>query len=103
MSEKYVYQFGNGKAEGDVSMKSVLGGKGAGLAEMCNLGLPVPPGLTISTAACNHFFSQNEEWPATLWDEILAGLKQVESASGKIFGDAENPLLVSVRSGALSS
>lgn len=100
MSDKYVYQFGNGKAEGDVSMKSVLGGKGAGLAEMCNLGLPVPPGLTVSTAACNHFFSQNEEWPATLWDEILTGLKQVESASGKIFGDAENPLLVSVRSGA---
>ena len=100
MSDKYVYRFGGEKAEGDVSMKSILGGKGAGLAEMSNLGLPVPPGFTITTTACSHFFQHEEQWPETLWEESIAGLNDVEERTGKKFGDAENPLLVSVRSGA---
>ena len=100
MSTQYVYRFGGERAEGDVSMKPLLGGKGAGLAEMSNLGLPVPPGFTITTKACVHFFSSEEQWPDTLWTETLEGLKYVESITGKRFGDAENPLLVSVRSGA---
>jgi pyruvate,orthophosphate dikinase len=81
-------------------MKPLLGGKGAGLAEMCNLGLPVPPGFTITTPACVHFFQHEEQWPETLWDENIEGLKYIEEMTGKKFGDPENPLLVSVRSGA---
>jgi len=100
MSDKYVYRFGGEKAEGDVSMKPILGGKGAGLAEMCNLGLPVPPGFTITTPACVHFFQHEEQWPEVLWDETLKGLAYVEELTGKKFGSPENPLLVSVRSGA---
>ena len=100
MSTQYVYRFGGDRAEGDVSMKPLLGGKGAGLAEMSNLGLPVPPGFTITTKACVHFFDSEEQWPDTLWEETLEGLKHVEEITGKQFGDSENPLLVSVRSGA---
>ena len=100
MSTQYVYRFGGERAEGDVSMKPLLGGKGAGLAEMSNLGLPVPPGFTITTQACVHFFDSEEQWPDNLWAEALEGLKHVEAITGKRFGDAENPLLVSVRSGA---
>ena len=100
MSTQYVYRFGGERAEGDVSMKPLLGGKGAGLAEMSNLGLPVPPGFTITTQACVHFFDSEEQWPDSLWAEALEGLKHVEAITGKRFGDAENPLLVSVRSGA---
>jgi len=100
MSTQFVYRFGGEKAEGDVSMKSLLGGKGAGLAEMSNLGLPVPPGFTITTPACVHFFTNEEQWPDTLWSDSLEGLKHIEAITGKVFGDPENPLLVSVRSGA---
>ncbi len=100
MSERFVYRFGGGSAEGDGSMKALLGGKGAGLAEMSTLGLPVPPGLTITTAACNHFFDQEQAWPETLREEIEGGLSHIEQITGKRFGDPNNPLLVSVRSGA---
>ncbi len=97
---RYVYAFGGGKADGDNQQKKLLGGKGAGLAEMTNLGLPVPPGFTISTEACRYYFQNGESWPDELWDEVLAGIARVEELTGKRFGDAENPLLFSVRSGA---
>jgi pyruvate,orthophosphate dikinase len=100
MSERLVYRFGGGSAEGDVSMKPLLGGKGAGLAEMCNLGLPVPAGITITTQACNHFFAHGAAWPDSLDSEIADGLSHIEAITGKRFGDVDNPLLVSVRSGA---
>ena len=100
MTTRFIYRFGGQKAEGDVSMKPLLGGKGAGLAEMSNLGLPVPPGFTITTQACVHFFESDEQWPDSLWDQTIDGLKDVESHTGKAFGDPQNPLLVSVRSGA---
>jgi pyruvate,orthophosphate dikinase len=100
---RYVYRFGGGAAEGRRDMKDLLGGKGAGLAEMTQLGLPVPPGFTITTEACRHFFAQGESWPETLWAEVQAGIGVVEQHVGKRFGDAENPLLVSVRSGAAVS
>ena len=103
MSDKYVYAFGSGEAEGRKDMKSLLGGKGAGLAEMTNLGLPVPPGFTISTAACGHFFDHRESWPESLADEVDAALAKVEAQTGKRFGDPSNPLLFSVRSGAAVS
>ncbi len=98
----WVYSFGSGISDGDASMKALLGGKGAGLAEMTRIGLPVPPGFTITTAACNHWF-QNSGYPEGLWDEANAALKLVESRAGKRFGDPENPLLCSVRSGAAQS
>ncbi len=98
--KKYVYFFGNGKAEGRGDMKGLLGGKGAGLAEMTNLGIPVPAGFTITTEACNEYFKNNKKYPAGMWEEVLENLKKVEKAMGKKFGDKENPLLVSVRSGA---
>ncbi len=75
MSGQYVNSFGNGSAEGDASMKPLLGGKGAGLAVMSNLGLPVPPGFTITTAACNHYFAQDQQWPETLMAQVKAGLR----------------------------
>jgi pyruvate,orthophosphate dikinase len=104
MSEmNWVYRFGGGAADGDRTMKAVLGGKGAGLAEMTSLGLPVPPGFTITTAACEHFFEQGESWPESLWDEALAGIAAVEQLTGKSFGSADKPLLFSVRSGAAVS
>lgn len=96
MKKKYVYFFG----EGDASMKMLLGGKGANLAEMTRIGLPVPPGFTITTEACAHYYKNNEQWPEGLEEEILKNLKQLEEKSGKKFGDPNNPLLVSVRSGA---
>jgi pyruvate,orthophosphate dikinase len=100
---RYVYAFGDGQAEGRKDMKPLLGGKGAGLAEMTNLGLPVPPGFTISTTACRHFFDNSESWPDSLADEIDAALAVVEQRAGKRFGDPANPLLCSVRSGAAVS
>jgi pyruvate,orthophosphate dikinase len=100
---KWVYGFGGGSADGDASMKNLLGGKGANLAEMSSLGLPVPPGLTITTEACVHYYSNGQSYPADLADQVKAGLAQVESVVGKTFGDAANPLLVSVRSGARAS
>ncbi|MCI0490520.1 MAG: pyruvate, phosphate dikinase [Blastocatellia bacterium] len=100
MAKKYVYLFADGKADGRGDMKDLLGGKGAGLAEMTNAGLPVPPGFTITTVACNAYYAAGEQFPEGVWNQTLAAMKKVERATGKKFGDAANPLLVSVRSGA---
>ena len=100
---RWVYAFGGGAADGDASMKDLLGGKGANLAEMSALGLPVPPGFTITTEACNHFYANARAYPANLTQQVAAGLAKVEDLTGKRFGDAANPLLVSVRSGARAS
>jgi pyruvate,orthophosphate dikinase len=99
-SAKYVYFFGGGKADGDRTMKDTLGGKGAGLAEMTNAGLPVPPGFTVSTAACTLFYENGGKLPATVDREMMAGLRRLEQAAGAALGSVDNPLLVSVRSGA---
>ena len=101
--QQWVYGFGGGSADGNASMKNLLGGKGANLAEMSSLGLPVPPGFTITTEACVHYYSNGQTYPAALADQVAAGLKKVEQVVGKTFGDASNPLLVSVRSGARAS
>ena len=101
--KKYVYFFGNGKAEGKAGMKDLLGGKGAGLAEMTNLGVPVPAGFTISTEACVAYFKNKKKYPPGLWGEVLRYMKRLELAMGAKFGDPANPLLVSVRSGARAS
>ncbi|MFN7618591.1 MAG: pyruvate, phosphate dikinase, partial [bacterium] len=100
---QWVYGFGGGSADGDASMKNLLGGKGANLAEMSSLGLPVPPGFTITTEACVHYYSNGQTYPEALAAQVAAGLKTVEAVVGKTFGDAKNPLLVSVRSGARAS
>jgi pyruvate, orthophosphate dikinase len=99
-AKRYIYAWGGGRAEGDGSMKDLLGGKGAGLAEMTNAGLPVPPGFTITTQACNDYFAAGKTLPEGLWDDVVGAVKEVEELSGKGFGDPANPLLVSVRSGA---
>jgi pyruvate,orthophosphate dikinase len=99
-AKRYIYAWGGGKAEGNGGMKDLLGGKGAGLAEMTNAGLPTPPGFTITTEACNDYFNAGKALPVGLWDDTLAAVKVVEQQSGKGFGDPKNPLLVSVRSGA---
>ena len=99
-SKKYVYFFGGSKAEGRGDMKDLLGGKGAGLAEMVNLGIPVPAGFTITTEACNEYFRNNKKYPLGMWEQVLSNMKKVEKVMNKKFGDSENPLLVSVRSGA---
>ncbi len=100
---KWIYTFGNGSAEGESSMKELLGGKGANLAEMSSLGLPVPPGFTITTEACNWYYANGEEYPKELNDQMVAALGTIEAATGRKFGDASSPLLVSVRSGARAS
>jgi pyruvate,orthophosphate dikinase len=100
---RWVYSFGGGSADGDASMKNLLGGKGANLAEMSSLGLPVPPGFTITTEACVHYYSNEKQYPAELKDQVAVGLATVEKITGKTFGDTTNPLLVSVRSGARAS
>ena len=100
---QWVYGFGGGSADGDASMKNLLGGKGANLAEMSSLGLPVPPGFTITTEACVHYYTNGQTYPDALAAQVAAGLKTVEAVVGKTFGDARNPLLVSVRSGARAS
>src|SRR5579883_695169 len=101
---KWVYAFGGGKAEGSSDLRNLLGGKGANLAEMANLGLPVPPGFTITTEACSYFYGHGKTYPAELKAEVEAALAEVgRLAGGKIFGDGDNPLLVSVRSGARAS
>jgi len=97
---KYVYFFGNGKADGDRTMKDLLGGKGSGLAEMTNAGLPVPPGFTISTEACTLYYKENRKVPAYVDREMLENLAKLEKAAGAKLVDVSNPLLVSVRSGA---
>ncbi len=99
-AKRYIYAWGDGRAEGNGSMKDLLGGKGAGLAEMTNAGLPTPPGFTITTEACNDYFEAGKQLPAGLWEDVLGAVKEVEASSGKGFGDPKNPLLVSVRSGA---
>ena len=99
-AKKYVYFFGNGKADGKGDMKDLLGGKGAGLAEMTNLKVPVPAGFTITTDACNEYFKNKKKYPQGMWEQVLANLKKIEKAMGMKFGDPANPLLVSVRSGA---
>jgi len=98
--KKYVFFFGGGKADGDRSMRDLLGGKGANLAEMTNAGLPVPPGFTISTEACNLFYAEHRKVPASVDREMLAQLEKLEKLTGDRFGSPEQPLLVSVRSGA---
>jgi len=100
---KWVYRFGNGKAEGRADMRNLLGGKGAGLAEMANLGLPVPPGFTITTAVCSHYYENGKTYPKDLEQQVAAALAEVGRITGKTFGDSRNPLLVSVRSGARAS
>lgn len=100
---RWVYSFGGGGADGDASMKNLLGGKGANLAEMSSLGLPVPPGFTITTEACVHYYANGNQYPAELAEQVAAGLATVEKLTGKTFGDPANPLLVSVRSGARAS
>jgi pyruvate, orthophosphate dikinase len=100
---KYVYYFGGKKAEGKAEMKNLLGGKGANLAEMVNIGLPVPAGLTISTECCTAYYENNCELPKSLYDEVWTGMKMVENEMGMKYGDAKNPLLLSCRSGARKS
>jgi pyruvate, orthophosphate dikinase len=100
---KWVYGFGDGAAEGDASMRNLLGGKGANLAEMSAIGLPVPPGLTITTDACVHYYAQNESYPTELKAQTQAALMAIESKTGMRLGDGAAPLLLSVRSGARAS
>src|SRR5215211_5362453 len=100
---QWVYTFGDGKAEGKAQMRDLLGGKGANLAEMANLGLPVPPGFTITTAVCSYFYANNRTYPNDLGAQVDAALEHVGRLTGKTFGDGGDPLLVSVRSGARAS
>src|SRR6478672_10488988 len=100
---KWVYRFGGGTSEGDAGMRNLLGGKGAGLAEMANLGVPVPPGFTITTAVCTRYYADGKAHPKELESQVVAALAVVGRIAGKVFGDRTNPLLVSVRSGARAS
>jgi pyruvate,orthophosphate dikinase len=100
---KYVYFFEEGKADGNAGMKTLLGGKGANLAEMANMGIPVPPGFTITTDICTYYYKRNGEYPADLKEQVEVALHRLEQLMGRKFGDPENPLLVSVRSGAALS
>lgn len=102
-TKKRVFTFGKGRSEGNKSMKSLLGGKGANLAEMASIGLSVPPGLTISTEACQEYQQNGKQLPGDLWDEVLEGLKIIEQEMGSYLGDPSKPLLLSVRSGAAIS
>ena len=99
MSKKWVYLF----SEGNATMRELLGGKGAGMGEMTRTGVPVPPGFTITTEACNAYYESGKQFPDGLWDQALVALKDIEAKTGKVFGDSANPLLVSVRSGARES
>jgi len=103
MSKKYVYEFGGGRADGRAGMKELLGGKGANLAEMASLGIPVPPGFTITTEVCTYYYKHDKSYPSELEGEVKQALAKVEAIMNAKFGDPENPLLVSVRSGARSS
>ncbi len=100
---KWVYTFGDGKAEGKAGLKDLLGGKGANLAEMANLGLPVPPGFTIPTSVCTYFYAHGKTYPKELQTQVEKALDHIGKLAGKAFGDARNPLLVSVRSGGRAS
>jgi pyruvate,orthophosphate dikinase len=102
-AKQYVYLFGKGKTDGNGGMKPLLGGKGANLAEMCRIGLPVPPGFTITTDVCTYYYDHQQTYPAALKAQMEAGVASIERQTGKKFGDANDPLLVSVRSGARDS
>ncbi|GMQ80886.1 MAG: pyruvate, phosphate dikinase [Rhodothermia bacterium] len=102
-AKKYVFQFGGGEADGDKTQKDLLGGKGANLAEMSSIGLPVPPGFTITTSCCAFYSEHDGEWPPELEQQVRAGVAKLEEETGSQLGDASNPLLVSVRSGAAVS
>ncbi|WP_397547400.1 pyruvate, phosphate dikinase [Rhodothermus marinus] len=102
-AKKYVYRFGGGQAEGNKDMRDLLGGKGANLAEMSAIGLPVPPGFTITTEACAYYHEHGGKWPEGLEEQVREGIRHIEQLMGARFGDPENPLLVSVRSGAAIS
>ena len=97
---KYVYSFMLDNAEGSTAMKNELGGKGANLAEMCNMGLPVPPGFTISTAVCTHYYNNDQNLPKDIDNQVLKALQKVAGDMDKIFGDENDPMLVFIRSGA---
>ena len=103
MAEKWVYFFGGGKAEGNAKMKELLGGKGANLAEMAKLGVPVPPGFTLTTEVCTYYYKNKRKYPNGLKEMVAQSLKKVEKLMGKKLGDVQNTLLVSVRSGARRS
>ncbi len=104
MAQKRVYTFGNGQAEGNASMREALGGKGANLAEMNLIGVPVPPGFTITTDCCNEYYAVGQEKIMELLnDDVMKAVKHIEDLMNSKFGDKENPLLVSVRSGARST
>ncbi|MCK5328143.1 MAG: pyruvate, phosphate dikinase, partial [Candidatus Latescibacteria bacterium] len=100
MAKKYVYSFGAGQAEGQADMKNLLGGKGANLAEMSNLGIPVPAGFSISTEVCTAFYENDQQYPQGLKGQVEDGISKVEAAMEATFGDSKNPLLLSIRSGA---
>ena len=100
---KFVYTFGNGTADGRADMKGLLGGKGANLAEMNLLGIPVPPGFTMTTEVCTHYYAHDRSYPSSLRDEVTQAITHIEHLTGMRFGDPTNPLLVSVRSGAKAS
>ncbi|MCI0456995.1 MAG: hypothetical protein L0Z62_08455, partial [Gemmataceae bacterium] len=97
---RYLYTFGGGRADGRADMKALLGGKGANLAEMARLELPVPPGFTITTDTCRAYFDAGRSVPESLWEDVRTHLAEVEAGVGRKFGDPANPLLVSVRSGS---
>src|SRR5574337_205997 len=103
MARKFVYFFGGGKAEGKGEMKELLGGKGAGLAEMTNIGLPVPAGFTITTEVCDFYYKSGKKYPAGFHKEVEKNIARLEKLTGKRVGDPDDPLLVSVRSGAARS
>ena len=100
MTNKYVYLFGTRKSEGDKEMRNLLGGKGANLAEMARLGLPVPAGFTLTTEVCTHYYDHKKTFPRELSAQIDKAISEVEKKMGAKFGDPNNPLLLSVRSGA---
>src|SRR5262245_38961446 len=100
MMAKWVYRFGDGSADGRADMRNLLGGKGANLAEMSALGLPVPPGFTITTEVCTYFYANGKTYPDDLKTQVEDALKHIETSVGARFGDEQKPLLVSVRSGA---
>ena len=100
---KWVYGFGGGSAEGSAEMRNLLGGKGANLAEMSGIGLPVPPGFTVTTEVCTYYYDNGRTYPGELKEQVEAALAAIEAEVGAVFGDVENPLLVSVRSGARAS
>jgi pyruvate,orthophosphate dikinase len=100
MAEKWVYNFGDGESEGSAKMRNLLGGKGANLAEMCSIGVAVPPGFTITTEVCTHYYDNKQQFPAELVEQVATAISKLEQKLNKKFGDPANPLLVSVRSGA---